>query len=451
MLQAMTRIVVALCLAAVSLFSQSRFPLRVSPDRTHLVDAAGKPFLVHGDSPWEIVWNVSGPDAELYLDNRLQRGFNAILADVLPYSEWSDHVRETNRAGQNPFLTPGDLSTPNEVYFQHLDWFLTACEKRGLLVALVAADLGHVNLRRPDANGGMWWVEYKTNGPAKCRDFGRYLGKRYGNRPNVLWILGGDRDPGDVLEHVEAMAQGLEETAPGQLKTYHAGAKSSTLFFHTAPWLDVNASYGYTEVWQFVQRDAELAPRKPNILFESGYELESNDGRGGAPQRIRRQAWGALLAGACGDFYGSVDWKMNPGWKDRLDLPGANQLAVFKRFFDSIDWTKLHSSFGSLVQSGEGSDERFAPSALSADKRLAVIYMPTSRRISVNLGEMAKGSIKATWLDPVSGAREPAGDTLTSPSVTWFQPPPQNAGLDTDYVLVLTSTEPIPGQPNRTR
>ena len=181
----------------------------------------GRPFLLHGDSPWYLVWRLTREEASEYLDDRQAKGFNALLVDVPPYTDTyllpegqqpgEDHRLQTNRYGDRAFVTPGDFSTPSEGYYAHLDWLVKQAEQRGMLMLLLCADLG--------SGGHMWYAEYKSNGVEKCYQYGRYLGKRYRHSPNVVFVLGGDNDPGDVEEHIQAMARALEETAPRHLES----------------------------------------------------------------------------------------------------------------------------------------------------------------------------------------------------------------------------------------
>lgn len=360
------------------------FPLRVSDNKRYLVDAKGRPFLINGDSPWELAWQLTREEAAELLDDRRAKGFNAILVDVLPYSEWSPYLTEKNRYGHGPFRTPGDFATPDEAYFAHLDWVVRTAGERGMLVMLVAADLGSAG-EHPAASGakqGMWHEQYLSNGVEKCHLYGRYLGNRYKSFPNVFWVLGGDRDPGDVTEHVEAMARGLEETALAHLKTYHAGAKNGSIFFHNASWLDINMSYGYTEPYGFVLDDYRKEPTKPCFLGESGYEGEANDKRPGTPLRVRRQAYWALLSGVCGHLYGSAAWTVQPDvWRRWLDSPGAQHIAHFGRLFRSIDWFCLVPDMEHEVLTGglgEAGSAGYAICAWIPDGSLAVCYVPTA-------------------------------------------------------------------------
>jgi hypothetical protein len=50
------------------------------------------------------------------------------------------------------------------------------------------------------------WLPLNANGPIKCRELGRYLGRRYSQFHNLLWILGGDNDPHESREVIEQLA-----------------------------------------------------------------------------------------------------------------------------------------------------------------------------------------------------------------------------------------------------
>jgi hypothetical protein len=68
-----------------------------------------------------------------------------------------------------------------------------------------------------------WGVGPEVFTPENARAYGRFLGRRYRDRP-VVWILGGDRSPEAPghLAVVRAMAEGLREGDGGaHLMTYH--------------------------------------------------------------------------------------------------------------------------------------------------------------------------------------------------------------------------------------
>src|SRR5438270_1928237 len=53
------------------------FPLGVSPNRRYLVDHAGVPFLIAGDSPQCLTARLSVADMSSFFTTRAQQGFNA--------------------------------------------------------------------------------------------------------------------------------------------------------------------------------------------------------------------------------------------------------------------------------------------------------------------------------------------------------------------------------------
>lgn len=423
--------------------SRTQFPLYVSANNRYLVDKAGKPFFLNGDSAWEIDWQLTRRETEMYLEKRRQQGFNAIGVDAIPYSEWSDHVAEKDREGNPPFLKPGDFSTPNEAYFNRLGWLIKQAQEKDMLVLLIAADLGYAGLNKPqfNAHDGMWHAQYKTNGPEKCYEYGRFLGQHFGKFNNILWLMGGDRDPGDVKPEVLAMVRGLKETAPNQLMTYHAGSKSSGVFFQAEPWLDVNMSYGYRETYLMLAEDYNRTPTKPVFLGESGYEGESNDQRGGTPLRVRREAYWGVLYGAFGNMYGSCAWTFNTGWRDWIDSPGANQMKYFRSFFTSHKWYELKPDFDRRILTGgyeEGTE--MATAAATPDGGFAVIYMPSERTVTLDLARLKHG-MKIEWFDPVNGEIRPIAESLTANyGPASFTPPEKTFGSDSDWVLFLVSS-----------
>jgi hypothetical protein len=84
-----------------------------------------------------------------------------------------------------------------------------------------------------------WGIGPEIFTPANAEAYGRFLGRRYKDAPNLIWILGGDR-VADGKEAVwRAMAKGLAEGDGGRhLMTYHPqGGRSSSAWFHRDGWL----------------------------------------------------------------------------------------------------------------------------------------------------------------------------------------------------------------------
>ncbi|HZW01202.1 MAG TPA: DUF4038 domain-containing protein, partial [Candidatus Deferrimicrobium sp.] len=231
----------------------TRFPLRLASGGRYLVDADDRPFLMQGDSAWSLFTVPTLDEVDEYLADRASRGFNAIVADLIEALIAYDPPR--NVEGEAPFLVPGDFSTPNEAYFARCDRIVELSAAHGMLLLLEPCYLGY---RDPqwgqfrDRQEG-WYGEVLANGVEGCRDFGRYLGARYRDDANILWVMAGDRDPGEARAHVDAMAEGIMAGAPDhRLFTAHVHPGHPPVEeFEGSAWLTVNATYSY----EIVHRD----------------------------------------------------------------------------------------------------------------------------------------------------------------------------------------------------
>ncbi|MBM4085372.1 MAG: DUF4038 domain-containing protein, partial [Planctomycetes bacterium] len=173
---------------------ESPFPVRVSANGRYLQDAGGKPFLLHGDTAWSLILQLSKEEAEEYLENRRQKGFNAILT-VLTWTVYADDPPR-NKYGDAPFTTLGDLSTPNEAYFAHADWVFQKAREKGILVVLNPAVTGFADDRG-------WGKQIVANGPANARWYnptnGTYAaveGSPFANRGSRDFTTRGDNGTG---------------------------------------------------------------------------------------------------------------------------------------------------------------------------------------------------------------------------------------------------------------
>jgi hypothetical protein len=393
---------------------------------------------MQGDSPWSIVVAPSYEDAVFVLDDRLGRGFNTIIAVLIEHLFAPAAPR--NSSGDAPFTTPGDLATTSEAYFAHADRVLRAAESRGMLVLLAPLYLGYRAPHYPgfgnQAEG--WYDEVLANGPEKCREYGRYLGRRYRDFPNLLWVMSGDRCPGPALAHIRALVAGIRETDdPRRLFTAHVhpGCKAVEEY-PDDPWLEVNQVYTYGIVHRVCREEYERAPIRPFFLFESSYEGEHN----ASELQIRRQAYWPMLLGAFGQCFGTLPlWRFAEGWKQHgLDTPGARAMTVWRRLFDGRRWWDLVPDLDQrLVVGGMGelNGLDYCAAATTPDGRLAVAYVPEQRAITVDLGCFADAALRASWFDPLTGDTTDAG--MHRPvGRRAFTPP-----WDHDAALVIESAE----------
>ncbi|MCI0627026.1 MAG: DUF4038 domain-containing protein [Acidobacteria bacterium] len=255
-------------------------PLKVSGNGRYLVDQNEQAVFLQGDTPWSLISGLTKDEAARYLKDRREKRFNALIVNLIEHK----YRGPVNREGKPPFTTMGDFATPNEKYFAHADWVLRRAADEGIVVLLAPMYLGY---KGTDEG---WHQEVRLNGEAKCRDYGRYLGRRYKDYTNIIWLMGGDRNPDNVRDEVDGLAAGIREFSPSHLFTAHTVSESTPAEqYSLSQWLDLNTTYTYMIVHRKLLANYHYRPVRPNILIESTYEGEHN----ASPLQIRRQAYWA--------------------------------------------------------------------------------------------------------------------------------------------------------------
>src|SRR5690606_10376528 len=154
--------------------------LQVSENGRFLVHENGEPFFWLGDTGWLLFSKLTKEDAEIYLQDRKDKGFNVIQVMVL------HNVNAVNIYGDSALIN-GDVSRPNieELtdnkklsYWQFVDYVVDLAAEKGLYMALVP--VWGTNVK----NG--WVTE------AQAIAYADFLAKRYRERPNIIWLNGGD-------------------------------------------------------------------------------------------------------------------------------------------------------------------------------------------------------------------------------------------------------------------
>ena len=423
--------------------AEPSFPLSLSEDRRHLVDARGQPFLYQADTPWMLFLKLSQDDGKEYIARRKEQGFTALQVQLTGF------LGMTNLAGDLPFAgapPDQDLARPNESFFTHVDRVVGEANRQKMLLSIAPlwSDCCGVGWAGKGKDGSLKPVN--VNGPVKMREFGRWLGKRYGKFDNVMWILGGDNDPNNAREEIRALGLGLKDAAPRQLITYHAASTHSSTDVWPAneAWLDVVMVYsyfrGFNKAWNKDQPDiyeisyAEYVkiPVRPFFLGESTYEGEH--GAWGSALQARKQAWWCLLGGGCGHAYGSLNWNIPANWREILELPGANSLRHLRTLLESRPWWKLVPDTNNVVAvEGRGpfAANDYAVTALAADGSFSISYLPTKRRLVIDLGRLVGARLTASWFNPRTGELTHVGEFTEKPKQP-FEPTAEG-----DWVLLV--------------
>jgi hypothetical protein len=440
---------------------------RIQPHESgrFLVTETGEPFFWLGDTAWELFHRLTLAEAETYLETRRRQGFNVIQAVVLAEL---DGLHMPNANGHHPLLGD-DPTRPNEFYFMHVDAVIRLAAEKGLYIGLLPTWGDKVDHR----HGGVGPIIFDAD---NARSYGAYVGQRYRHDGNVLWILGGDRDAAGYEDIWTAMAEGIAAGLGRRpFCTYHPrGGLSSSAALHNADWLDMNMMQsGHCLVdapnWAMIEADYARTPTKPVIDAEPNYEDHPVDpylrpwrleyGRYN-DYDVRKQAYRAVFAGACGHTYGNHSvWQMwsrdrqpitfaMPPWDEAILRPGATQMIHLKQlmlersYLTRVPAQEILPDVEPIsAEVGDIEEFRIIPARAAypvatrcREGSYALIYFPLAEQTLRIDARSLRTPLNAWWFDPRNGKRHPAGKhpadllTFTSPI----------AGPD--WVLILEAT-----------
>ncbi len=410
-------------------------PIKISKDGRYFTDIRGVPFFWLGDTAWPLFAEYTPENAKRYLLSRAELGYT-VIQSVLAWgggTGFETRSPGSNTLGQVPWLN-GNPSTPNNAYFENVDTIIEYAGQNGLILGMLPIWGYYVN-------------NVQTLTVENARAYGCWLGERYKNAPNLVWILGGDRIPTGFEEVTRQLAAGLRAGDGGaHLITYHpCGERSSAQFFHFEDWLDFNMIETWTawpRIHPSIQTDAMLSPVKPVVLGEGAYEAGPEYPLGPiTPLIVRRQAWWTFMAGGFFTNGHNQNWRMESNWEEILTAPGAAQMQIYRQIITSRAWWEMVPD-QCMFEVGIGSDRTLNVAKRTADSTCVMIYLSSYCHVRLNLDRILTTRVRGTWVNPQTGDRKDAGDYPTGNRTgsifpqgqkVWFQVP----DFWEDAVLVL--------------
>lgn len=418
--------------------------LKISDNKRFIVFEDGTPFFYLGDTGWELFHRLDKEETERYLENRRAKGFTVIQAVALAEL---DGINTPNAEGHKPLIDSNPLK-PNEPYWQHIDWVIKKAGEKGIFIGLLPTWGDKVDKR--------WGVGPVIFNKDNAYGYGQWIGNRYKDYPNIIWINGGDRDGGgDNYPVWNALAEGIKSADKNHLMTYHPwGEHSSSEWFHKAHWLDFNmcqtghGQRSYAIYKRIIARDYNLKPEKPCFDGEPRYEDHpvswNPDVLGWFDDADIRQAlyWN-LFSGSFGHTYGCHPvWQMKaPGrepvglarnnWYDVLDLPGAWDLIHARRLIESRPFLSRIPD-QSLIEPDYFPETDYV--VATRGDGYAFVYFPTGWPAEIILDRIGAGSVKAFWFNPKNGESKLIG---TFPGTGTKRFTPLSNGRGNDWILVL--------------
>jgi len=444
--------------------ARSMQKLRVSENRRFLQKENGDPFFWLGDTAWLLFQKLNREEAEMYLQNRRDKGFNVIQAMVIhdiPESNFYGDSALIDRDPARPCTTPGcsPQDTAAYDYWDHVDYIVNLAAEKGLYMAMVP----------------IWGSTARalSGDSERATIYASWLAERFRDRPNIIWLNGGDIRGDDMAEIWQQIGRTLHNLSPRHLVSFHPfGRTQSSTWFHNEDWLDFNMfQSGHRRYdqrretddpelwkgednWKYVAEDYSRIPVKPTIDGEPSYE---NIPQGLHDPRepcwtaadARRYAYWSVFAGAFGHTYGNNAvmqmHKPNSGkgaygvrnyWYEAIDDTAAGQMQYLKNlilsrpFFERIPDQSLIAG-----NNGSGYDYVIA----TRGKNYALFYTYTGRSFDVFLNRMAGQHVKASWFNPRNGKIIQI-DRYGTSGIQHFDPPGMKHPGN-DWVLILDSVE----------
>lgn len=420
----------------------------VSENKRYLLKE-NKPFVWVGDTAWELFHALDRDSTTHYLSKRATQGFTIIQAVALAEL---DGLNSPNAYGDKP-LVNNDPTKPNEAYFKHIDFVIDKAAELGLNIGLLPTW------------GDKIFKDRWGNGPEifnieNAKIYGNWIANRYKNRKNIIWILGGDRNPREGSQDLaiwRAMASGIVEAFGGNEKvliTFHPqpNKDGASEWFHDDNWFDFNMyQTGHcrdNDVYNLIKRSYERQNIKPVVDGEPVYEdhpvcFNANDLGTTNAYDVRKALYLDVFAGAFGFTYGCHDvWQMfrqnvtpvngpHLYWKAALELPAANQVKYLRRLIESRPILNRVPDQSLIPENANSAYERIQA---TRGNDYIFVYSASGKSFSVYLGKISGRQLIGYWFSPKNGQIKELG-IFENNGIKQFNPP--TSGYGQDWVLVL--------------
>ncbi len=440
--------------------------LQVTPDGHYLQYEDGAPFFWLGDTGWELFHRLTLDEITTYLENRRSKGFNVIQAVLL--AEF-DGLTKPNQYGDLPLIDLDPLK-PNEQYFKLVDAVVKIAARKNIFMGLLPT--------WGDKLTKMWGTGPVIFNEENAYGYGLYLGKRYQNYPNIIWIMGGDRpaktDSMDYRPIWRAMVKGIQEGTHGKaIFTYHpwGGENSTSQFLPAEPWLNINmmqSGHGGghdVTVWKMIERDRAITPVKPTLDAEPNYEDHPvNPWPKWDPATgfyddydVRKQLYRSVFAGACGvtyghhsiwQFYSPREAVVNHAkmyWTEALDRPGAFDAGYLRMLMQSRPMQN-RTPDQTIIAGQEGEKGQHIQAIRGGDNSYAFVYLPVGKQITIKTSFIKGNNIIAWWFNPRDAVATKIGNLYKKQTMD-FTPP--TTGMGNDWVLVIDDATQAYAEPGK--
>ncbi len=335
--------------------------LKISENNRYFVHADNTPFTWLADTVWTMPQRIKWDDVEYYMKTRKDQGFTVLQIVALDPEQ---DVEIRNPAGEKALLN-NDLNTPNEKYFEYLDWILDRAQAYGFYVLLLPV-WGQLVV------GCNWMGQTfdKTVTEENAYRYGQWIGHRYKDRNNILWCLGGDRQP-------------------------------------------IHLGVDYKNVWRRMAEGLAKGVLDKDLKYDQKVENTPFHGA----WMVRKRAYWALFSGAFGHTYGhgcvwcSISEKersdFNPcTWYEALHYEGAEQIRYIRALSDDLQIMTYQPVWEICPETPEDKMDLHIQACASPDRKTLCVYFPGGGTATLKLDAFWDTSHKKVflwWYNPRDG------------------------------------------------
>ncbi len=394
--------------------------LKVSANSLYIVHENGTPFFWLGNTAWLLPERLNREEAEYFLTKDREAGYNVEQIQVL------NAIPTFNVYGQQANNMEFDFSKVSKPgvygYWEHLDYIVSVAEQNGIYIAMDC----------------IWGSMLKHMDTKKAEALGKFLAQRYKDRPNIIWMIGGDIRGDKSPEVWDAMARAIRKIDNNHIMTFHPrGRTTSAWWFNDREWMDFNMfqsghrRYGqrngdgdYTikdnteeDNWRYVDMSFEKKPLRPVIDGEPSYEdipqgLHDFSAPRWMDYDVRRYAYWAVFGGCFGHTYGhnSVMQFIRPGlnasfgaekpWWEAMNDPGYNQMKYLKWLMLNLPFTERVAD-QSVIAGTNG--ERYDRNIATRGNDYLLVYNYSGKPMSIDLTKISGKKKNVWWMNPADG------------------------------------------------
>ena len=401
--------------------------LKVSDNHRYLIHENGTPFFWLGNTAWLISERLTRDDVEFYLTKEREAGYNVEQIQVL------NAIPTFNIYGMQANDESFDMQKFSRKdqygYWEHLDYIVDFAASQGIYIAMDC----------------IWGSQINKMTTEKAAKYGKFLGERYKNKPNIIWMMGGDVLGDRGTASWDALAKAIRKADPNHVMTFHPrGRTTSSRWFADRDWMDFhmfqsghrrygqrNGDGDYTikdnteeDNWRYVDLTWNGNPQKPVIDGEPSYEdipqgLHDFSAPRWMDYDVRRYAYWAVFAGCFGHTYGhnSIMQFIKPGllasfgaekpWWDAMKDPGYNQMKYLKWLILAFPFEERIADQSVIAgQNGERYDRNIA----TRGNDYLLVYNYSGKPMQLDLSKIS-GAKKNVWvMNPSDGTLKYLGE-----------------------------------------